>query len=169
MVCTASWSVVQSGQTVMAGKSSSLKLTLSMVLVLGFWSQSLMININWIFNLGRSYVYAVKMRTERYPTEQDMITIHTSLWRAFSPSTKYLMPWTVDSWITLWVPHQRLPSLSYLEVFFEVMQIHCFYKLIFRLWFILRGPRHTEAISEALQSLKIHHVVVCEASSDIRL
>ena len=53
------------------------------------------------------------MRTERYPTEQDMITIHTSLCRAFSPSTKYLMPWTVDSWIILRVrvpSDQRLPS-----------------------------------------------------------
>ena len=169
MVCTASWSVVQSGQTVMAGKSSSLKLTLSMVLVLGFWSQSLMININWIFNLGRSYVYAVKMRTERYPTEQDMITIHTSLWRAFSPSTKYLMPWTVDSWITLRAVTST-SSLPFLPggIFWSYAN-SLFLQLISRLWFILRGPRHTEAISEALQSLKIHHVVVCEASSDIRL
>ena len=40
-VCMASWSVAQSGQTVMAGKSSSCSFTLSMVEVLGSLSQSL--------------------------------------------------------------------------------------------------------------------------------
>ena len=56
MVWIASWSVVQSGQTVTAGKSNSLRSTLSMVLVLGFSSQSLKVNFNWILKLGNSYV-----------------------------------------------------------------------------------------------------------------
>ena len=40
-VCMASWSVAQSGQTVMAGKSNSCSFTRAMVLVLGSRSQSL--------------------------------------------------------------------------------------------------------------------------------
>ena len=56
MVWIASWSVVQSGQTVMAGKSNSFRSTLSMVLVLGFSSQSLIVKLYFIFNLGASYM-----------------------------------------------------------------------------------------------------------------
>ena len=56
MVWIASWSVVQSGQTVMAGKSNSFRSTLSMVLVLGFSSQSLKANFNLIINLGSSFL-----------------------------------------------------------------------------------------------------------------
>ena len=99
------------------------------------------------------------MRIERYPTEQDMITIQTSLCTAFSPSTKYLIPCTVDSWIRLSIFCLHNPSPLTWRYFLK------FFKFIVSLsnyisrWYLLHGPRHTEIISEALQTLKIHHGV----------
>ena len=59
MVLTASLSVANSGHTVTAGKSSSLSLTLSMVLVLGSSSQELKTHINICQNNYRSLIWEV--------------------------------------------------------------------------------------------------------------
>ena len=96
----ASWSVAQSGQTVMAGNSSSSSFTLSMVLVLGSSSHSLHKDCLFLLsNVWESFCYmkASPMRKLSSPQENATMNIQMILWIQFSPSTKYRIPWIVDS------------------------------------------------------------------------